>query len=889
MNIWKIKNFKEGVFEVRNPQFKNRLYFPLTNTQGRIFSWITPYLSGDIKRSVHEFLTYPATVFDIKNPFCARTLWLYFNNKDIFNLSPLWPSNDDISLESGPLWQKLIRKDKKHNLLIETLNFVPENNSAEVMRIKITNLSKKEVSFTPVTSIPLFCRSQDNLRSHRQVTSLLNRAEISPKGIKITPSMCFDERGHKKNRTSYFVYGLTNPKNRLKGVFGTLEEFTGNRGSLIRPESVFEDLTPEKHNKIHGKENFAGLKFAKQRIKPGKQTEIYLIMGISQKESMIKDFSLINTPEKIQRAFENSKQAWLNTYNSLSLNTGRKEFDFWIKWVNIQPALRKLFGCSFLADFDYGRGGKGWRDLWQDLLSLITASPKKAKPLLVNNFEGIRIDGSNATIITEKGKFISDRDKISRIWSDHGVWPFLTLKHYIDLTGDYKILFKETGFFKDRLLKRAKETAASSIPEKDFSLKDAKGKRYRSSILDHLLIENLIQFFNAGKHNNLRLEGGDWNDGLDMAKDKGESLAFSSMYANNFKELACLLQDISDRENIKEIKITKEAGILLDTLNKPVDYSSPKDKNRILNLYFERTKNKVSGQKTAVKIKGLIKDLTRKSRHITGHLRKKEWIPNPGIFNGYYDNLSRRVEGIIDKQIRIMLTSQVMAIISGTAEKKHIKKIWETACSRLRQKPFYAFRLNTDLKTLRLDLGRAFGFSYGDKENGSVFSHMNVLFAYGLYKQGFANEGNKIIQSLFKLSTNPSAEIYPCVPEYFNLENKGLYPYLTGSASWLIYSLISEVWGLKFSSGKITISPKLVKDNFRYSKKISLTVNVKGKLITLLYKNPQKKDYPDYRIVAISAEGKSIKKPQGKEIFFSEDETGRILNSKDKRIEVTLG
>jgi len=39
--------------------------------------------------------------------------------------------------------------------------------------------------------------------------------------------------------------------------------------------------------------------------------------------------------------------------------------------VAIQPTLRKIFGCSFLPDFDYGKGGRGWRDLWQDCLGLI--------------------------------------------------------------------------------------------------------------------------------------------------------------------------------------------------------------------------------------------------------------------------------------------------------------------------------------------------------------------------------------------------------------------------------------------------------------------------------------------------------------------------------------
>ena len=30
-----------------------------------------------------------------------------------------------------------------------------------------------------------------------------------------------------------------------------------------------------------------------------------------------------------------------------------------------------------------------------------------------------------------------------------------------------------------------------------------------------------------------------------------------------------------------------------------------------------------------------------------------------------------------------------------------------------------------------------FGFAYGEKENGAVFSHMTVMFAYALYQRGF--------------------------------------------------------------------------------------------------------------------------------------------------------
>ena len=139
-----------------------------------------------------------------------------------------------------------------------------------------------------------------------------------------------------------------------------------------------------------------------------------------------------------------------------------------------------------------------------------------------------------------------------------------------------------------------------------------------------------------------------------------------------------------------------------------------------------------------------------------------------------------------------MLQSQVFPIISGLAGGKHIKKILKALIRHLKVKDAFCFRLNTDFEELKLDLGRAFGFAYGEKENGSVFSHMNVLLAYGLYKAGFPKEADEIIRALFKLSTAKEAMILPCIPEYFNLKNQGCYPYLTGSASWLIYSLAEQ-------------------------------------------------------------------------------------------------
>ena len=60
------------------------------------------------------------------------------------------------------------------------------------------------------------------------------------------------------------------------------------------------------------------------------------------------------------------------------------------------------------------------------------------------------------------------------------------------------------------------------------------------------------------------------------------------------------------------------------------------------------------------------------------------------------------------------------------------------------------YRLNTDFKEEKFDLGRMFGFAYGEKENGAVFSHMTVMYANALYQRGFVKEGYRALYTLLE-------------------------------------------------------------------------------------------------------------------------------------------
>ena len=80
-------------------------------------------------------------------------------------------------------------------------------------------------------------------------------------------------------------------------------------------------------------------------------------------------------------------------------------------------------------------------------------------------------------------------------------------------------------------------------------------------------------------------------------------------------------------------------------------------------------------------------------------------------------------------------------------------------------------------------MGRMFGFAYGEKENGAVFSHMAVMYANALYQNGFVREGYEALQTLADTALDFEVSVmYPGIPEYFNSQGRGMYAYLTGAA-----------------------------------------------------------------------------------------------------------
>ncbi len=211
------------------------------------------------------------------------------------------------------------------------------------------------------------------------------------------------------------------------------------------------------------------------------------------------------------------------------------------------------------------------------------------------------------------------------------------------------------------------------------------------------------------------------------------------------------------------------------------------------------------------------------------------------------------------------LTGQVFPILSGVAADEQVERAFAAVKRFLQDKKLGGFRLNTDFGDAPPPLGRAFAFSYGDKENGAFFSHMVVMLAYGLYRRGFVMEGHEVLSSLYRMSRNAEvSKIYPGIPEYFNGEGRGLYHYLTGSASWYLLTWVTQVLGVRGEWGDLRLAPKLVPEQFGKSGQVVAQVHFAGKRLNVTYFNRGKKPYGTYQIESMLLHGRSFPLPASK-------------------------
>lgn len=889
----------KGDFSLAQAENISSLYFPLASETG-LKSAITPNLGGDSKIDQEHFLLEPVSVDNLHNNRSTRNFWLRNQEGVVESLSgasaqqeaqKFTADQEKSTVTAGFMWQTVSRELTTLKLDTKVTVFIPHDDNVEIMTVTVTNAADIAQDITAYAAIPIFGRSADNIRDHRHVTSMLHRIKTTDTGIQVKPTMSFDERGHQLNHEIYYIAGFDDAGKTPQAFYPTVESFIGEGGSFIHPRAIYAasaGVAADYH--IEGREAMGAFRFEIFNLEPGQSKQFVVLLGIDTKEENITaTINKYRDPDTVDHILQETKDYWQDKV-TVNFKTGNSDFDHYMRWVCFQPFLRRIFGCSFLPHHDYGRGGRGWRDLWQDCLSLLLMDPTQVGHMIENNFKGVRLDGTNATIIGEgDGNFLADRNGISRVWMDHALWPLITTKLYIDQTGDIGILTRQVSYFKDSHVKRG--TALDSDWDETYGneQRTATDNVYTGSILEHLLIQHLTGFYEVGDHNIYRLRGADWNDALDMADENGESVAFTAAYSGNLMELAALIRLLESKTKTDSVEILEEIGLLLK--KDSAIYDNIGRKHHILDAYTNQLVHNTNGRKVKISLSELALNLIQKATWLRQHLQQKEWLDlndDEGWYNSYYDNSGHRTDGAYNDRIHMMLTGQVFPIMNFVATDEQIRKMTKSADHYLYRPEIGGYRLNTDFHELKMDLGRMYGFAYGEKENGAVFSHMTVMYANALYRRGFAKEGWKALKTLADTSLNfETSRIYPGIPEYFRADGRGVYHYLTGAASWYMLTMVTEVFGVQGKFGDLMLYPKLLAEQFDDNGRATITTQFASKTFHITYENAAHKDFGNYIIAEANCDGQALDITDDAYAFLTKDKLNQ-LNDDDHTITIIL-
>lgn len=214
----------------------------------------------------------------------------------------------------------------------------------------------------------------------------------------------------------------------------------------------------------------------------------------------------------------------------------------------------------------------------------------------------------------------------------------------------------------------------------------------------------------------------------------------------------------------------------------------------------------------------------------------------------------------------IWLNPQTWSIISGHATGDKAKNILEHVKSRL-STDYGLMICDPPYQKADVEVIKASLFNQGTKENGGIFCHTQGWAVMAEAMQGNGTQAYQYFRAFMPSAYNTKAEIREIEPYVYSQSTHSKYsprygasrlPWLTGAATWALYSASQYILGIRPEYNGITIDPCIPAewDEVRISRRF------RNKMIDIHIKNPDRKEKG---ISQLEVNGKTI---QGNFISF---------------------
>ena len=393
-----------------------------------------------------------------------------------------------------------IIKGEKNGLEARALFFVPLDTHAEITKLTLTNHTDRPKCFK-LFSFLEWCL-------WNAATDMENfQRNFSTGEVEVDGSTIYHKTEYKERRNHYAFYTVNVP---VDGFDTDRETFIGLYNGFDEPDAVMEGRP--RNSVAHGWSPIAS-HYLEITLAPGESRDLIFMLGyvenpqdekweskgVINKTRAREMMARFDTPEKVDKAFDELRSYWDNLLGRFTLSSGDPRLDRMVNiWNQYQCMITFCFSRS-ASFFESGIGrGMGFRDSNQDLVGFVHQIPERARERIIDIASTQFPDGGcyhQYQPLTKRGN-----NDIGGGFNDDPMWLIFGTIAYIKETGDMSILAEPVPF--------------DNQPGSEVSL------------FDHLKVSFDHVVNNLGPHGLPLIGRADWNDCLNLncfSNDPNES------------------------------------------------------------------------------------------------------------------------------------------------------------------------------------------------------------------------------------------------------------------------------------------------------------------------------------------------------------------------------
>jgi cellobiose phosphorylase len=379
---------------------------------------------------------------------------------------------------------------RRAEIELEALFLVPLDQTAEIQRLKIRNLSKRKRQLQ-LFSFVEFClwNAFDDMTNFQR--------NFSTGEVEVEGSVIYHKTEYRERRNHYACYGVNAE---IAGFDTDRESFVGLYNGLHEPQAVAEGRA--RNSVAHGWSPI-GSHALNLSLEPGEERSLIFVLayvenppeekwerpGVVNKRPARALLSSFARDAQVDDAMRGLGAYWEELLSSYRVECADARL---ARTVNIWNPYQCMvtFNMSRSASyFESGIGrGMGFRDSTQDLLGFVHLVPERARQRLLDVAATQFADGSayhQYQPLTKRGNH-----DVGGGFNDDPLWLIVAVAAYIKETGDYSILDEQVPFDND--------------------------PADRASLLEHLRRSFQHVLKNLGPHGLPLIGRADWNDCLNL-------------------------------------------------------------------------------------------------------------------------------------------------------------------------------------------------------------------------------------------------------------------------------------------------------------------------------------------------------------------------------------